>query len=192
MELGLRERLSQVADHSLTLLDLAHVSVSQLLDLILVGLVKLIDLVLSLLFSNDGLPLVVSEALQDALMVHLHFLLLLLLLLELQTHEFVLLLGNGGILDSLALERLVLLLKFLDNLFELLDALRVSLILLLLGLSLGTELSVKSRLEFSILISQLFLGILQLIELPFHLLLSLVPLLSLNRVVLLLILEGIL
>ena len=64
-------------------MDLGHVRVCQGLDLILMGLVELIDLILGLLLANDGLPLGVSEALQDPLVVQLLFLLLLLLLFKL-------------------------------------------------------------------------------------------------------------
>ena len=65
------------------------------------GLAKLIDLILSFLLADDTLSLVVSEALQDALMVQLHLLFLLLLLLQLQTNELILLLSDCSILDSL-------------------------------------------------------------------------------------------
>ena len=104
------------------------------------GLIEFIDLVLGLFFTDDGLTGVVLERFEDALMVQLHLLLLLLLLLELQPHELVLLLGHGTIFDSLALQRFVLLFKLLDDLFKLLDALDVGLLLLLLGFILLPEL----------------------------------------------------
>lgn len=111
------------------------------------GLAKLIDLILSFLLANDTLSLVVSEALQDALMVQLHLLFLLLLLLQLQTNELILLLSDCSILDSLRLERLVLIFKLFDNLLELLDPLLIRLVLLLTSLILGRQLSVKFGLQ---------------------------------------------
>ena len=70
-------------------------------------------------------------------MVDLHFVFLLLLLLELKLNELKLLVSHGLVLDSLALEALVLLLKISHNILQLLDPLGVG--LLLLGL-LGVEL----------------------------------------------------
>ena len=66
------------------------------------GLIKLIDLVFGLFFADDGLAGVVLKRFEYAFMVQLHFLLLLLLLLKLQSHELILLLGYGTILNSLA------------------------------------------------------------------------------------------
>lgn len=101
------------------------------------GLAELIDLILGLFFADDRRAFIVAEALHYTLMINLLLLFLFLLLLELQTHELVLLLGNSTILDSLALQRLVLVFELLDDLLELLDTLRVGLVLLLLLLSLG-------------------------------------------------------
>ena len=125
-------------------------------------------------------------------MVQLHLLLLLLLLLELQSHELILLLGHSTILDSLALKRFVLLLQLLDDLFKLLDALHIGLLLLLLGLILLPELFVESRLEILIAAGELFLGLTKLLKLTIHHLFALVPLLSLDCSILLFILELIL
>ena len=100
------------------------------------SLAKLIDLILSLFFSNDRLPLIVSEALQNSLMVQFHLLLLLLLLLQLKSHELIFLLGNSSIFDSLTLHGLVLVFQVLDDLLKFLDALRINLVFFLLGLVL--------------------------------------------------------
>jgi len=132
LELSLGQRLSQVADDGLALLDLAHVGLGQLLNFVLVGLVELIDLILNLLFANDRLAFRVLEALHNALVVQLHLFLLLLLLLELKAHELILLLGHGTILDGLTLHRFVLVLQVFNDLFKLLNALRVLLVLHLL------------------------------------------------------------
>lgn len=125
-------------------------------------------------------------------MVQLHLLLLLLLLLELQSHELVLLLGHSTILDSLALERFVLLLQLLDDLFKLLDALHILLLLLLLCLILLPELFVEARLEILIAAGELLLGLTKLLKLTIHQLFALVPLLSLDCSILLFILELVL
>lgn len=125
-------------------------------------------------------------------MVQLHLLLLLLLLLELQSHELILLLGHSTILDSLALKRFVLLLQLLDDLFKLLDALHIRLLLLLLGLILLPELFVEARLEILIVAGELLLGLTKLLKLTIHHLFALVPLLSLDCTVLLFILELVL
>ena len=70
-------------------------------------------------------------------MVDLHFVFLLLLLLELKFDEFKLLVSHGLVLDGLALEALVLLLKISHNVLQLLDSLGVRLLLLgLLGVKL--------------------------------------------------------
>ena len=156
------------------------------------GLIEFIDLVLGLFFTDDGLTGVVLERFEDALMVQLHLLLLLLLLLELQPHELVLLLGHGTILYSLALQRFVLLFKLLDDLFKLLDALDVGLLLLLLGFILLPELLVEARLEILIAAGKLLLGITKLLKLTIHHLFALVPLLSLYGSILLFILELVL
>jgi len=103
-------------------------------------LVNLIDLILDLFFANDRLALVVAEAFQNALMISLHLFLLLLFLLQLEAHKFVLLLGHGPILYSLTLKRLGLLLQFLHNLLEFLNALTVDLIVFLLRLCLRQHL----------------------------------------------------
>ena len=80
-------------------------------------------------------------------MIELHLLLLLLLLLKLKAHEFVLLLSNCRIFDSLTFERLVLLLQVLDDLFELLDAFAINLVFFLLSLGLGKHLSLEALLQ---------------------------------------------
>ena len=156
------------------------------------GLIEFIDLVLGLFFTDDGLTGVVLERFEDALMVQLHLLLLLLLLLELQPHKLVLLLGHSTIFDSLALQRLVLLFKLLDDLFKLLDALDVGLLLLLLGFILLPELLVKARLEILVAAGELLLGITKLLKLTIHHLFALVPLLSLDGSILLFILKLVL
>ena len=122
-------------------------------------------------------------------MVQLHLLLLLLLLLELEAHELVLLLRNSAILHSLALQRLVLLLNFLHDLFELLDAFRVLLVFLLLCLILLSKLYVKLLLEFVVRRGQVILGLAELLEFTVHLLFALVPLLSLDGSILFLVLQ---
>ena len=91
-------------------MDLTHISLRQLLNFILMCLIELVDLVLGLFFADDRLPLAITEALQDALMVQFLLLFLLLLLLQLQSHELILLFGDRCIFDSLALERFVLVL----------------------------------------------------------------------------------
>jgi hypothetical protein len=111
------------------------------------GLVELIDLILGLFFANDRLPLIVSKALQNTLMVQFHLLLLLLLLLKLKSHELILLLSNGCIFDALTLHGFILVFQVFDNFFKLLDSLRVDLVFLFLGLVLGMELSIKSVLK---------------------------------------------
>ena len=156
------------------------------------GLVEFIDLVFGLFLTDDGLTGVVLERFEDALVVQLHLLLLFLLLLELQSHELILLLGHSSILDSLALQRFVLLLQLLDDLFKLLDALYIRLILLLLGLILLPELSVEALLEILVAASELLLGLTKLLKLTFHHLFALVPLLSLDCSILLFILELVL
>ena len=125
-------------------------------------------------------------------MVQLHLLLLLLLLLELQSHELILLLGHSTILDSLALQRFVLLLQLLDDLFKLLDALHIRLLLLLLGLILLPELFVEARLEILIAAGELLFCLTKQLKLTIHHLFALVPLLSLDCTVLLFILELVL
>ena len=88
----------------------------EVLDFVLMRLVKFIDLLIGLFLTNDRGAFSISKALHDALVVHLHLLLLFLLLLELKSHELVLLLGNGGILHSLALDRVVVTFQFLHYL----------------------------------------------------------------------------
>ena len=70
-------------------------------------------------------------------MIILHLLFLLLLLFKLQAHELILLMGDGTILDSLTLKLFVLIFKVSDDVFELLDTLRLLLLLLLLSLILS-------------------------------------------------------
>ena len=52
LELGLGKILGEGADCSLTLLDLAHVSLSKGLDFVLMGLAQFIDLTLCFLLSD--------------------------------------------------------------------------------------------------------------------------------------------
>ena len=52
LEFGLGKILGEGADRSLTLLDLAHVSLSKGLDFILMGLVQLVNLTLCFLLSD--------------------------------------------------------------------------------------------------------------------------------------------
>lgn len=189
LQLSLRQALRQVADDSFTLLNLPHVRLRQSLDFILVGLIELIDLILCLLFANHGLPSVVLERLKNALMVKLHLLLLLLLLLELKPHELIFLLGHGCVLDSLALERFVLLFELLDDLFKLLDALAIGLLFLLLRFIFLSELRIESSLECLVIITELVLSITELLQLALHHLLTLVPFLPLNCSILFFILE---
>ena len=89
------------------------------------GLLDLSYLVLGLLLADDGLALIITETLHDSVMVFLLLLLLLLLLLQLELCEFQLLLGNGLVLDRLALDLLTLLLKFPDKVLQLLNSLLV-------------------------------------------------------------------
>ena len=69
LELRLRQTLGQVADHSLALLHLAHIRLSQSLDFILVCLIELINLVLRLFFANHRLPSIILERFKNSLMV---------------------------------------------------------------------------------------------------------------------------
>lgn len=152
------------------------------------SLAEFIDLILSFFFADNGLALVVTEALQDALVVQFHFFLLLLLLLELEAHELVLLLGHGRVLNRLALHGFVLILQVLDNLLEFLNPLSIDLIFLLLRLTLGSELDVEPGLQLFVCLRQLILRLSQLKQFAVHHLLTLVPLLSLDRQVLFIIL----
>ena len=97
-------------------------------------------------------------------------------------------LGDGSILDSLTLQRLVLLLNLLHDFFKLLDALRVSLFFLLLGLVLGVELELEALVELVIGCLEVFLGLAECLELSIHELLLLGPLLPGERRALLLVL----
>ena len=92
----------------------------------------------------------------------------------------------------MALERFILLFNLLDDLLELLDALRIGLILLLLIFILQPQLRVKLLLQLVVGVGQVFLGLSELLQLTIHLLLALVPLLSLNGGVLFFILQLIL
>jgi hypothetical protein len=65
---------------------------------------QLVDLVLDLFFANDGLTLIILEALENSFMILLHLFLLLLLLLKLQLDEFKLLVANSLVFEGLTLE----------------------------------------------------------------------------------------
>ena len=117
LQFRLGDGLGEGADGDFTLLNLSLEGLGEVLDFVLMCLVKLIDFLIGLFFTDNRGTFSISKALHDSLVVHLHLLLLFLLLLELESHELILLLGHGCILQSLALDRVVVAFQFLHYLF---------------------------------------------------------------------------
>ena len=189
LELRLRQALGQVADHSLALLHLAHIRLSQSLDFILMRLIELINLVLRLFFANHRLPSIILERFKNSLMVKLHLFFLLLFLFQLESHEFILLLGHRSVLHGLAFQGFILLFQLFDDLLQFLDALAICLLFLLLRLVFLPQLRVKSFLKSLIVIAELIFSLTELLQFTLHHLLAFVPFLALNSGILLFIFE---
>ena len=188
LKLSFGETLGEVADDLLSFLDLCRVGVVQSLHLVLVLLAEVGELIFGFFLTDYGLSLRVTETLHDALMVLLLLSLLFLLLLQLQLGKLQFLLCHSLVLDCLTLNIVALLFQFSDEFLKLLYPQIVGLSFCILSVVIGRQLSLVLAPKGVILRTEVFLEVLQHVELLLEFLLPGGPLLPSMGILLLIIL----